>query len=186
MARVIAGMVMSLDGFVSDRNGDLSKLYPDFTAMQESAAVQDAIASTGAVVMGRRSYEMGDDYTNYEFQAPIFVLTHEPPAVPAKGQSQQLTFTFVTDGIERAIALAKEAAGEKDVTMIGGPNTIQQAIAAGLIDELHLEVRSVLLGDGLPLFGRTDDPPIELELIDVTQSPGILHLRYRIDPGRSH
>jgi dihydrofolate reductase len=114
------------------------------------------------------------------------MLTHEPPAVTAKGQSQQLTFTFVTDGIERAIALAKEAAGEKDVTMIGGPNTIQQAIAAGLIDELHLEVRSVLLGDGLPLFGRTGDPPIELELIDVTQSPGILHLRYRVDPGRSH
>ena len=182
MAKVIAGMVMSLDGFVSDRNGDLSRLYPDFAAMQASAAVQEAIASTGAVVMGRRSYEMGDDYSDYEFQAPIFVLTHEPPDEPAKGQNDNLSFTFVTDGIERTIALAKSAAGEKDVTMIGGPNTICQALAAGLIDELHLEVRGVLLGDGLALFGRSDRPPTELDLIDISQSPGIIHLRYRVLP----
>jgi dihydrofolate reductase len=182
MAKVIAGMVMSLDGFVSDRNGDLSRLYPDFAAMQASAAVQEAIASTGAVVMGRRSYEMGDDYSDYEFQAPIFVLTHEPPDEPAKGHNDNLSFTFVTDGIDRAIALAKSAACEKDVTMIGGPNTICQALAAGLIDELHLEVRGVLLGDGLALFGRSDRPPTELDLIDISQSPGIIHLRYRVLP----
>lgn len=182
MARVIAGMVMSLDGFVSDRNGDLSRLYPDFAAMRESAAVQEAIESTGAVVMGRRSYEMGDDYSGYEFQAPIFVLTHEPPAEPAKGQNGQLSFTFVTDGIERAIALAKAAAAEKDVTIVGGPDTIRQALAAGLVDELHIDVRAVLLGDGLLLFDRIDRSPIELELIETTQSPGITHLRYRVLP----
>lgn len=182
MARVIAGMVMSLDGYVSDRNGDLSRLYPDFAAMQESAPVQEAIASTGAVVMGRRSYEMGDDYTGYELQAPIFVLTHEPPDEPAKGQNDNLSFTFVTEGVERAIGLAKAAAGAKDVAMVGGPNTIRQALAAGLVDELHLDVRAVLLGDGLPLFGRTEQAPIELDLIDVSQSPGIIHLRYRVLP----
>ncbi len=180
MAKVVAGMVMSLDGYVSDRNGDLGRLYPDFKAMQESVAVQEAIASTGAVVMGRRSYEMGDDYSDYEFQAPIFVLTHEPPGEPAKGQNDNLSFTFVTGGIERAIELAKTGAGAKDVTMVGGPSTIRQALVAGLIDELHLDVRAVLLGDGLPLFDQTDRPPIELALIDMNQSPGIIHLRYRV------
>jgi dihydrofolate reductase len=173
-------MVMSLDGFVSDRNGDLSRLYLDFEAMRQSAAVQHAIASTGAVVMGRQTYEMGDDYSDYEFQAPIFVLTHQPPVEPAKGQNDKLTFTFVTGGIEHAIELAKAAAGEKDVTMVGGPTTIRQALAAGLVDELHIEMRAVLLGDGLPLFGQTDRAPIELELIEATQSPGIIHLRYRV------
>jgi dihydrofolate reductase len=80
MARVIVGMTMSLDGFVSDRNGDVGRLYPDMEAMRQTEQLQEAIRSTGAVVMGRRSYEMGNgDFTGYELQVPIFVLTHQAP-----------------------------------------------------------------------------------------------------------
>lgn len=183
MAKVIVGMVMSLDGYVADRDGSLHRLYPDFTAMVESDAVQEAMRETGAVVMGRRSYEMGNgDFTGYEFQVPIFVVTHEAPATVAKGENDRLRFTFVSDGVAEAIAQAKDAAGERDVTVVGGANTIQQIIAAGLADEVQLDVRAILLGGGLRLFEAFPDdvPPIELEPIGVTSSQGITHLRYRV------
>jgi len=102
MARVIAGMVMSLDGFVADRNGDVSRLYPDMAAMR----------ATGAVVMGRRSYAMGNgDFTGYEFQGPIFVVTHRAPAQPVNGENGHLTVSFVPEGVERAIALGEGGSG---------------------------------------------------------------------------
>lgn len=181
MARVSAGMSMSLDGFVSDRNGEVGLLYPDMEAMRQTEGLQEAIRSTGAVVMGRRSYEMGNgDYTGYEFQVPIFVLMHQAPEQVAKGENDELTFTFVTEGIERVIDRAKAAAGDKDVTMVGGASTIHQCIEASLVDELHIDLRSVLLGDGLRLFDRSGALPIELESIGASESPGVTHLRYRV------
>jgi dihydrofolate reductase len=183
MARVIVGMTMSLDGFVSDRNGDVGPLYPDFEAFRDSDLLREAIETTGAVVMGRRSYEMGNgDFSDYEFQSPIFVLTHQPPAVPAKGENENLSFTFVTDGVGRAIELAQNAARDRDVTVVGGPSTIQQILALGLADEVHIDLRSLHLGDGLRLFERTENQIGELELYDVSQSPGVLHVRYRVAP----
>jgi len=181
MPHVIVGMVMSLDGFVSDRHGDLSHLYPDMDAMRQSEPVQEAIQSTGAVVMGRRTYEMGNgDFTGYEFQVPIFVVTHSPPQHRSRGENDKLTFTFVAEGIERAIEQAKMAAVDKDVTVVGGASVIQQCIAAGVADELHIDLRSVLLGDGLRPFERLDISPIALDQIGVSESPGVTHLRYRI------
>lgn len=181
MARVIVGMTMSLDGFVSDRNGEVGRLYPDMAALRQTEQLQGAIRSTGAVVMGRRSYEMGNgDFTGCEFQVPILVLTHRAPEQAAKGENDKLTFTFVTEGIERAIDQAKAAAGDKDVTVVGGASTIRQCLEAGLADEVHVDLRSVLLRDGLRLFDRSGDPPIELESIGVSESPGVTHLRYRV------
>jgi dihydrofolate reductase len=181
MGRVVVGMVMSLDGFVNDRNGEVGRLYPDMEAMRQNEQMQEAIRSTGAVVMGRRAYEMGNgDFTGYEFQGPIFVLTHQAPAQVAKGENDKLTFAFVTEGIARAIEQAKAAAGDKDVTVVGGASTVRQCIEAGLADELQIDLRSVLLGDGLRLFDRLGGSPIELETIGVSESPGVTHLRYRI------
>jgi len=185
MAKVIVGMVMSLDGYVADRDGGLDLLYADFAAMAESDAVQDAIRTTGAVVMGRRSYEMGNgDFTGYEFQVPIFVLTHDVPETVATGENDHLRFTFVTEGIASAIAQAKAAAGDRDVTVVGGASTIQQIIAAGLADEIHIDVRSILLGGGLRFFAAFSDDvtPIALESIGITSTPavGVTHLRYRV------
>jgi len=84
MARVIVGMTASLDGFVADQSGSAGRLYPDLAALRGTAYMNDMIEETGAVLMGRRTFEMGDPDSyagNYEFQVPIFVLTHEPPRV---------------------------------------------------------------------------------------------------------
>src|SRR6476646_4659549 len=154
MARVIAGMTISLDGFVADAEGKVDRLYADLAALRRTPAMVASIAATGAVLMGRRTFEMGDPDSyvgNYEFQVPIFVLTKHPPQKLPK-QSDQLTFTFVTEGIERALTQAKAAAGVKDVVVVGGANIIQQCLRAGLADELHVDIMPVLLGNGLRLF----------------------------------
>lgn len=117
MGTTRVGMTMSLDGFVADRSGDVGSLYPDFAALRHSEALQEVVASTGAVAMGRRTYDMaaGGDWSDYEFRVPIFVLTHRPPARPGQGRD----FTFVTDGIESLMHQARAAAGDRDVT-VGG------------------------------------------------------------------
>lgn len=83
MAKMIVGMTTSLDGFVADRSGRVGRLYPDLAALRDSAYMNAAIEETAAVVMGRRTFEMGEPDSNagsYEFQVPIFVLTHQAPA----------------------------------------------------------------------------------------------------------
>src|SRR5829696_9961469 len=114
MGRVIAGMTMSLDGFVADADGKVDRLYADLAELRRTPSMGTTIAATGAVLMGRRTFEMGDPDSyvgNYEFQVPIFVVTHHAPAVAPK-QDEHLTFTFVTEGVERAIDQARAAAGE--------------------------------------------------------------------------
>ena len=106
--------------------------------------------------MGRRAFEMGDPDSyvgNYEFQVPIFVLTHRPPDVPPK-QDGRLTFTFVADGIRSAVAQASAAAGEKAVQAVGGASVAQQLLLANLVDELRLDVMPVLFGTGLRFWGE--------------------------------
>jgi dihydrofolate reductase len=174
MGKVIVGTTLSLDGFVNDRQGDVGQLYADFAAFTASERLQETIRATGAVVMGRRAFEMGapDSYAgNYEFQVPIFVLTHHPPAKMPK-QTEALTFTFVSDGIESAIAQAKAAAGAKDVQVIGGASTVQQCLNAGLADELHIDLMPLLLGDGLRFFENLDTDSIQLERMDLVALPG--------------
>jgi dihydrofolate reductase len=181
MGKVIFGMTMSLDGFIGDRDGSVARLYPDFAEMRESELLQEAIRMTGAVVMGRHSYDMAQgDFTGYEFQAPIFVVTHEAPEKVAKGENDKLSFTFVTDGVESAIEQAKRAAGNKDVTVVGGANTGQQLLKAGLVDELHIDIMPVLLGEGLRLFEHLGVEPIELEKIEVTEGAVRTSLKFRV------
>src|SRR5262245_46153702 len=140
MGQVIVGMTMSLDGYINDQNGSVSRLYPDMYALRETEEMQEAMRTTGAVVMGRRTYDMANgDFTDYEFQTPIFVVTNHPPEKAAKGENENLKFIFVTDGIESAIAQAKAAAGDKNVVVVGGASTIQQIIKAGLADTLELD-----------------------------------------------
>ena len=137
--------------------------------------------NTGAVVMGRHSYDMGNgDYTGYEFQASIFVITHDAPQQVAKGENENLTFTFVTDGVESAISQAKIAAGDKDVTIVGGADIGQQCLKAGLVDELHLDIVPVFLNQGLRLFEHLDGADIKLERIKVSVEPTFTHLRFRV------
>ncbi len=181
MAKVILGTTMSLDGFMNDQNGDVNRLYPDLEALRKTEMLQESIKTTGAVVMGRRAYDMAEgDFTGYEFQVPIFVLSHHVPQKVAKGENGKLTFTFVTDGIESAIRQAKAAAGDKYVTVIGGANTAQQCIKAGLVDEIQIGIMPVLLCEGLRFFEHLGKQ-LELERIRVIESPaGRTDIRFRV------
>src|SRR3954467_10039623 len=110
------------------------------------------------------------------FHKPVFVLTHHerPPLTLS-----DTTFTFVTDGIEAALRRAREAAGDRDIFIGGGAETINQYLAAGVLDELELHVVPVLLGGGARLFAGLG-PDVELEVIRVIEAPGVTHIRYRI------
>lgn len=185
MGKVIVGATMSLDGFINDRNGDLGPLYPDMDAMRDTEVLQESIRATGALVMGRRAYDMADPigFEGYEYQVPIFVLTHRVPSEPLPGENDRLRLRFVADGIESAIRQAKAAAGDKDVTVVGGASTAQQVLRAGLADRIDIHLAPVLLGEGLRFFEQGNPMPIRLETISAKPGawtmPGVTHLRYR-------
>jgi dihydrofolate reductase len=182
MGIVIGGMTMSLDGFVEDRAGSVSRLYPDMEALHQTEVLKELIATTGAVVMGRRAFAMGDPdgYAgNYEFQVPIFVLTHHPPEKMPR-QDDKLTFTFVTDGVASAIRQAKAAAGERNVVIIGGASTTQQCLRAGLVDELQIGIVPVVLGGGKALFDAATADGLRLEKLRVVDSPIMTDIWYRV------
>jgi len=154
MTKVIFGMTMSLDGFINDANGGVALLYPDLKELDQTELMQESIRTTGAVVMGRRTFEMASDPDSYadtyEFQVPIFVITEQAPERKPK-ENGRISFTFV-DTVEAAIQQAKQAAGEKDVAAVGGPNVGQQLLKAGLMDELQIGIMPILLGEGQRLF----------------------------------
>jgi dihydrofolate reductase len=158
---------MSLDGFVADEDGSVGRLYPD---------------RTGSVLMGRRAFEMGDPdwfVGNYEFQVPIFVLTHHPPAKHPK-EDDRLTFTFVDD-LASAVRQAQAAAGDKDVTVIGGASVIRQLLNARLVDELRVDIMPVVLGGGLRFLEGVDPARVSLEKVGAEQIGARTSLAYRVN-----
>ena len=149
---------------------------------------EEALANVGVEIMGRGKFgpaargSWGDDPwrgwwgDDPPFHKPVFVLTHherEPLTLA------DTTFTFVTDGIESALERAREAAGDKDVFIGGGAATINEYLAAGLIDELELHVVPILLGGGARLFDGVG-PEVKLDLLRVIEAPGVTHLKYRV------
>jgi dihydrofolate reductase len=146
-------------------------------------------AATGAVIMGRKMFSGGagpwEDDPNAggwwgdesPFGVPAFVLTHhEREPLELKGAP----FVFVTAGVEAAFAQARTAAGDRDVLLAGGANVAQQALRAGLVDEVQLHVAPLLFGDGVRLFDELGEEPPALEAIRVVESPKVTHIRYRI------
>ncbi len=115
---------------------------------------------------------------NPTFHMPIFVLSHEAhkPIIKQGGT----TYYFVIAGIESALKQAEEAAGGKDIMLLGGANVAQQFLKAGLLDEIHLHLVPVLLGEGIRLFESIGREPIQLEQISLTEEPGITHFRFRV------
>ncbi|GCE31103.1 riboflavin biosynthesis protein RibD [Dictyobacter alpinus] len=181
MGKVITGATMSLDGFMSDRNGDVSRLYPDFEALHNTEMLREEIRTTGAVVMGRHAYDMAEgDMTGYEYQVPIFVLTHHVPEKAARGENDKLTITFVATGIESAIAQAKAAAGDKHVMVVGGADTAQQCLRAGLVDEIHIGIVPILLGEGLRFFEPLNYEQLKLERTRILESSTRTDLWFRV------
>jgi dihydrofolate reductase len=191
MGKVIFDMSMSLDGFIAgpkdDSNPDRELgaldilhdwMFPPKGNFQEIAG--ERFKNVGAVVMGRRMFNLGEEPWGDDppFHMPVFVLTHHArdPLVKKGGT----TCFFVTNGIESALAQARKAAGDKDVMLEGGANAIQQYLKAGLLDEIHLTLVPVLLGEGIRLFENIGTAHIELEKIGVTEAPGLTHLRFRV------
>ena len=200
MATVVIDMSVSLDGFVAgpndghefplgERGGE--RIFDWFQAGGEPIGgdprfrpagadrpiVEEMFSVSGAVVSGRRTYEIagGWDGTFPINAMPVFVVTHVPPADPPVGESRM---RFVTDGVESAIRQAREAAGD-GVVGVSGASISQQALQLGLVDEIRLHVAPILLGDGVRLFEHLGDA-IELYLVDVIDGPGATHVRYAV------
>jgi dihydrofolate reductase len=115
------------------------------------------------------------------YHVPVFVLTHH--ARDSLEMEGDTTFYFVTEGIEAAVERAREAAGEADITVIGGAKVIQQSLAAGLVDELEISISPRLLGGGERLLDNLDGADIELEQLEAVEGVGVTHVAYRVVKG---
>lgn len=201
MPKVTLDMSMSLDGFITGPDAGVEQPLGDGgerlhewvyglsswrerhglaggEADRDAELLDEAFTSVGATVMGREMFDVGEVPWGDEppFHVPVLVLTHRPrdPLVKDGGT----TFTFVTDGVESALAQARVAAGDRDVSVAGGAKTVQQFLRAGLLDELQIHVVPVLLGAGTRLFDGLDG--IELEPERVIASADVTHLRFRV------
>ena len=193
MGTVILDLSMSLDGFIAgpkdDKNPDreleaLDILYDWRFGGQSSTETEayevEKFKPMGAGIVGRRMLDLGIGPwgENPTFHMPIFVLSHETRKPITKQGGT--TYTFITEGIESTLKRAKEAADGKDIMLLGGADVAQQYLKAGLLDEIHLHLVPVLLGEGIRLFENIGTEQINLEQISVTEEPGVTHLRFRV------
>jgi dihydrofolate reductase len=195
MSKLIAIMSMSLDGFVADPDDGVGEVFDwyfnsgdvevvsggsDAMTFHMSRAsadhFHDLTSGFGAVLTGRRTFEVAGGWGGNHAWGPAFVLTHE---VPAGWPRPDSTVHFATDGLTSAVAQAKAAAGEKAVG-VHGADTIQQLLNAGLVDELAIDIAAVLLGSGVRLFEKLDVAPVVLGDPTVTAGVGVTHLRYPV------
>jgi len=135
----------------------------------------------GAQLIGRRMFDFSEPYwgDNPPFHAPVFVVTHRPgPRVEKDGGT---SYSFVTDGVAAAIEQARAAAGGKDVLIAGGLSLVQQALAAGLVDEISMHVAPVLIGSGARLFDNIGETQVRLTPINALHGDGATHTRYRVE-----
>jgi dihydrofolate reductase len=144
---------------------------------QTAEFLRETRRTTGALVTGRRTFDLTNGWGGkHPLDVPTFVVTH---TVPQEWAYEGSPFTFVTDGLESALEQAKAVAGGKDVGVLAA-NIVQQCIRAGLLDEIHVDLVPVLLGDGVRLFDRLGTGPIELERTRVIEGAGVTHLTFRV------
>jgi dihydrofolate reductase len=176
MTAVAWHVVMALDGFIAAPGDDMRWVF-DHSGPSQTA--DEMVRTTGAIVMGRRTYEIEDrdrpGIYGGAWNGALFVLTHEAPAsVP-----DWMTGTFVHDGVESAVAQAKTAAGERNVGILGA-DIARQCLDAGLLDEIVVQVAPIMLGDGVRLFERSGGERIKLEKSSVAESGELTDLRFRV------
>ena len=195
MSKVVAIMSMSLDGYVADANDGVAEAMGwyfgsgdvafetggadsmTFNVSESSAEhLRGLWSELGAVLTGRRTFEVAQGWGGNHGWGPAFVLTHK---VPEGWPRPASTVHFVTDGIASAVRQAKAAAGGKSVA-VHGADTIQQCLNAGLLDEIHVDLAAVLLGSGVRLFDGLAGAPSVLGNPTVTQGVGVTHLRYPV------
>jgi dihydrofolate reductase len=188
MSLVICDMSLSLDGYVVGPNDSRKEPWGDGTNLhawmgseatdEDRAILREHIASIGAIVMGRTSFEKNEGDGGWGDAGPLgpipcFVVTHNKPTTPYPS-----VFTFVTDGVASAIEQAKHTAADK-VVGLHGATVMQQALPLGLVDEIRVHVVPVLLGGGTPLFGALDSP-ITLQRTSAQTTPAATHLGFRV------
>jgi dihydrofolate reductase len=182
VGKVFLDMTVSLDGLTTGPGGELSRLQ-DWLMTQgadpRNGGAMTAFFAAGACVAGHETFRTGEEPWGPEppFPMPVFVLSSRPRDVLRKGRA---SFTFVTDGVEAAVAQARDAAGDQDVVVMGGAATARACLAAGLLDELSLHHVPVVLGSGTPLFLPGSLDRIELEELERTDGAGATHVRYRV------
>ena len=202
MGKVISGITISLDGFVTGPNDRLGaglgdggeRLHywvfgrpwtyddrggPSGSADQaDQAYLDDVFGGAGAWLVGRTMHDVVDGWgDDPRFGVPVYVVTHRPHDTVVKGDT---TFEFVTDGIDAALARARAAAGERDVVVMGGAALLRQCLDAGVIDEFTLTIAPILLGAGKPLFKGLERTDLGFERFEVIESPYATHLRFRV------
>jgi dihydrofolate reductase len=193
MGKVMTNLSMSLDGFIAGPNDDVHQVFAwtmsgdsDIPVQggrlvlkvspQSAELIEESLQTTGAMVAGRRMFDIAKAWGGNPPFAPCFIVTH---TVAPEWVKEGSPFTFVTDGVESAIRQAKHAAGDKHVAVATASIT-QQCLKAGLLDEIHIDLAPVLLGAGIRLFEHLGAEPIELERIQVIEAPDVTHLSFRI------
>lgn len=191
MSKLIADMSMSLDGRVATPDDDISRVTrwffdgdvevapgaPFRTSEESARLLREAFETVGAIIGGRRYFDLAEGWGgSHPMGVPVFILTHQPPA----DWPSDSTIHFVTDGLERAVVQAREAAGDKHVA-IATPGTVRQCLDAGVLDELQVNVVPVVLGEGLPFFDGISGP-VDLEGPEVISGTDVTHLRFRVAP----
>lgn len=192
MFKSVLYMSMSLDGFIAGPGddpgrglgidgeclhawlGESANGGPGFDPSGPSREVFDELMATGAVIVGRRTFDLAGHWNGDHHGVPIFVPTRGAPPRPASE-----LVNYVTDGVESAMARAKQAAGEANV-LVHGADLAQSCLRAGVLDELEIHLIPVLLGEGRRLFDHLGAERTELELIRVLDAPGVVHLHYRV------
>jgi dihydrofolate reductase len=193
---------MSLDGFIAGPNdgpeaplgdggerlfawysgGDTEYRLPGIEMVikvspASAELLREAHSKMGAFVTGRRTFDIANGWGGRPpLGVPTFVVTH---TVPQEWVYEGSPFTFVTEGVESAVEQAKAVAGDKNVA-VGNASIVQQCIRAGLLDEIHVDLVPVLLGDGVRLFDHLGTGPIELERTEVTEGARVTHLTFRV------
>jgi len=188
MGTVVSDISISLDGYITGPNdrpdqglGEGGRVLHEWIFKDPATfpkLMAGLRASTGALIMGRRSYENAEGWGDEPpFHLPIFVVTHRShERVEKKGGTR---FTFVTDGLESALRQARTVAGDRDVGVHGG-SVARQLLRAGLLDELKLHIVPVLLGAGNRLFEDGELQRIDLESVSANPTPDVIHLHYRV------
>ena len=195
MSKLVAVMSMSLDGYVADPDDGVSEVFDWYmnsgnvefntggsdpmtfkVSSQSAEHLRSLWSELGAVLTGRRTFDVADGWGGNHAWGPAFVLTHH---IPLGWPRPNSTVHFVTDGIESAVHQARAAAAGKSVA-VHGADTIQQLLNAGLLDEIHVDIAAVLLGSGVRLFDHLAGTPAVLGSPRSIQGVGVTHLRYPV------
>ena len=193
MGKVMFNISVSLDGFIESPvdgvarlfrwyfNGDTEVPFSDDLTFRVSAAsaalFRESWPTVGADITGRRNFDVANAWSGKPpLGVPCVVVTHR---VPQEWVYEGSPFTFVTEGIESAVAMAQALAGDKHVA-ISTPSIMQQCLRAGLLDEITLDLVPVLLGEGTKLFDNLPQAGVNLEPLGVVIGDGVTHVRYRV------